>query len=164
MLLDPMTEAFDGREDSVSGFRPDEGLGGGVVGVDKRADVRLQLPRRGMYAPAELLACQFGEPALDLVEPRGRGRRKVDLVVGSARQPRLDGGGLVGGVVVQDDVNGEPFGDAGLNLFEEGEELPSPMPPVTLPDDEARSDIERGEQGGRAVPDIGMGTPLGDAR
>ena len=58
----------------------------------------------------------------------------------------------------------EPFGDAGINLLEESEELPSAVALVTLADDEAGGDVERREQGGRAVPDIGVGAPLGDAR
>ena len=116
-----------------------------------------------MYASAQLLARQCGEPALHLIDPRGGGRGEVDLIVGPPRQPRLDRGGLVGGIVVHDDVDGEPRGDAALNLLQESEELPGAMALVALADDEAGGDIERREQRSRAVPDIGVGTPLGDA-
>ena len=162
VVLHSETEAFDGREDIGGRFRPYKGFRVGVVSGDKSADVRLQLARRGMYAPAQLLACQFGEPALHLVDPGGGGRGEVHLIVRPPRQPRLDRSGLVGGIVIHDDVDGEPRGDAGINLLEEGEELPGPMALVALADDEAGGDVERSEQRGRAVPDIGMGTPLGD--
>ena len=117
-----------------------------------------------MPAPAQLLARQFGEPAFDLIDPGGGGRREVDVIVGPPRQPRLDRGGFVGRVVVHDDMDVEVLGDAGINLLEEVEELPGSMPPVALADDEAGGDVEGSEQGGRPVPDIGMGAPLGHAR
>ena len=81
MVLNPVTEPLDGREDSVGGLRPLEGFRGGVVCVDESADVRLQLARRGMHAPAQLLARQFGKPAFDLIDPGGGGRREVDREV-----------------------------------------------------------------------------------
>lgn len=55
------------------------------MGIDERADGRLQLSRRGMHAPAELLARQSGEPALHLIDPGGGGWGEVDLIVGSPR-------------------------------------------------------------------------------
>lgn len=41
-----------------------------------------------------------GEEAFDLVKPTGRGGREVDMGARMADHPALDGGGLVGGVVV----------------------------------------------------------------
>ena len=52
VVLHSETEPFDRREDIGGRLRPYEGLGVGVVGVDERTDVRLQLARRGMHAPA----------------------------------------------------------------------------------------------------------------
>lgn len=60
--------------------------------------------------------------------------------------------------------DGEPLGDTGINLLQEGEELPGSLPLVALADDEARGDIKGREQGGRAMPDISMGAPLGHPR
>ena len=108
----------------------------------------LQLSRRGMHPPAELLTRQVGEPAFHLVEPGGRGRGAVHLIVRPLRQPRRDRSGLVGGVVVHDDVDGQPCGDAGINLLQEGEELPGAMPLVAFADDEAGGDVEGREQRG----------------
>ena len=52
VVLNPETEPFDSRADIGGGLRPFEGLRVGVVGVDERADVCLQLSRRGVHAPA----------------------------------------------------------------------------------------------------------------
>ena len=64
-----MTEALDRGEDLVGGLGPFEGSGILVVPVDEGADIGLQLPDRGMYAPPESLSGEFSEPALDLIDP-----------------------------------------------------------------------------------------------
>ena len=56
MVIDPVTEAFDGVEDVVGGFRPPEGFRVLVVRFDEGADVRFELPCGGMGAPLQLLA------------------------------------------------------------------------------------------------------------
>src|SRR5215468_9318981 len=54
--------------------------------------------------------------------------------------------------------------DPSVDLFEEVQELGRPVAPVALADDEARGDIEGGEQRGRAVPHIVVRPAFGDAR
>ena len=66
-----------------------------------------------------------------------------------AGEPRLDLGRLVGGIVVHDDMDIEPFRDSSIDLFEEVQELCRPVAFVALADDEARCDIECGKQRGR---------------
>ena len=78
IVVDLEMEAFGGSEDVVSGFRPPEGFRVLVVRFDEGADVRFGLPCGGMGAPLQLLARRFGEPALDPVDPGGRGRRGMD--------------------------------------------------------------------------------------
>jgi len=51
-----------------------------------------------------------------------------------------------------------------IDLFEEVQELGRPVAPVALADDEARGDIEGGEQRGRPVPHVVVRPPFGDAR
>src|SRR5262245_59478031 len=58
----------------------------------------------------------------------------------------------------------EPVRDPSIDLFEEVQELGRAVAPVALADDEARGDIEGGEQRGRAVPHITVRPPFGDAR
>ena len=51
------------------------------------------------------------------------------------RQPGLDRGGLVGGVVVHHDVDVQPLGDVSVNHLEDVEELSGPVATVALTDD-----------------------------
>ena len=51
-------------------------------------------------------------------------------------EPRLDLGCLVGGVVVHDDMNIEPFRDLSIDLLEEFQELDCPVALVAFADDE----------------------------
>ena len=163
-MIDTETEAFDGGEDVGGGFGPFEGLRVFVVLFDEGADVGFELAGRGVHAALQLLAHQFGEPAFDLIDPGSGGRREVDVPVRSPRQPSLDRRGLVGGVVVHDDVEVQPLGDAPVDLLQEVEELPGPVASVALADDAARGDIEGCEQRGGAVTLVVVCAPLGHAR
>src|SRR5215467_14330567 len=80
-----------------------------------------------------------------------------------AGEPRLDLGCLVGGIVVHDDMDVELVRDLSIDLFEEVQELGRPVTPVAFADDEARGDIEGGEQRGRAVPHAVVRPPFRDA-
>jgi hypothetical protein len=82
----------------------------------------------------------------------------------TAGEPRLDLGRLVGGVIVHDDVDVEPFGHASVDLLEEVQELGRPVSLVAFADDEARCDVERCEQRCRAVPHVIVRPAFGDAR
>ena len=88
----------------------------------------------------------------------------MDLPVRPPRQPGLHRHGLVGRVVVHDDVDVQPLGDAAVDLFEEVEELPRPVATIALADDEAGGDIESGKERGGAVALVVVGPPLGHAR
>src|SRR5215472_14041120 len=57
----------------------------------------------------------------------------------------------------------EPFRDLSIDLFEEVQELGRPVALVAFADNEARGDIEGGEQRGRAVPHVVVRLPFGDA-
>ena len=54
----------------------------------------------------------------------------------SAGEPRLDLGGLVGGIVIHDDMDIDPFRDLSVDLFEEVQELGRPVTLVAFADDE----------------------------
>jgi hypothetical protein len=64
-----VTEAFDRSQNLVCGLGPFEGLWVSVVQVDERTDVGLELPDGGVDTSLDLLSGEFGEPALDLVDP-----------------------------------------------------------------------------------------------
>ena len=73
-------------------------------------------------AALQLLARQFGKPAFDLIDPRRRSRRKVDMPVRPPCQPGFGCRRLVGGVIVHDDVDVQPLGDAPVDLLQEDRE------------------------------------------
>ena len=56
-------------------------------------------------AALDAFSREGGEEAFDCVEPRCRGRREVERPARMAREPPLDLGMLVGGVVVDDGVD-----------------------------------------------------------
>ena len=65
---DVLAEALDGGKDVVGGLGPLEGFGGFLMIIDEGADVGLELESGAVHP--QLLAREFGEPTLDLVEPR----------------------------------------------------------------------------------------------
>ena len=82
----------------------------------------------------------------------------------TAGEPRLDLGGFVGGIVIHDDMDIEPFGDLSIDLLEEAQELGRSVTLVAFADDEPRGDIERGKKRGRTMPHIAVRATLGYAR
>ena len=89
-------EAFDCGEDVVGGFGPTEGTWVGPDTVDVAPNGLLEFLGRAMDSASELPFGQECEEALDLVEPGGAGRRKVDMPARMAGQSTLNGGRLVG--------------------------------------------------------------------
>ena len=88
----------------------------------------------------------------------------MDVPVRPPCQPGFHCRRLVGGVIVHDDVDVQPLGDLGVDLFQEVEKLPGPVAPVALADDEAGSDIEGCEQRSRSVALVIVRAPLRHAR
>jgi hypothetical protein len=62
----------------------------------------------------------------------------VPPIVRPAGEPRLNLWGFVGGIVIHDDMDIEPFGDLSIDLFEEVQELGRPVTLVAFTDDEPR--------------------------
>ena len=98
-----------------------------------------------MDTASQLLSRELGKPAFDLIDPGGGSRCEMHMVAWSPGEPGLDHRGLVGGIVVHDDVDIESFGQSGIDLFEEVEKLGGPVALVAFADDEAGGDIEGGE-------------------
>ena len=109
------------------------------------------------------LSVMQAEQAFDLVDPGGSGRGEVDVEPGVAGQPGVDLGGLVGGVVVADEVDVELGGDGLVDGDQELAELDRAVPAVQVGDHVAVGDVERREQAGDAVADVVVGAPLGHA-
>ena len=114
-----------------------------------------------MDTALEQLGGELGEPALDLVQPRRAGRDEVQVEPRVGGQPALDGVGLVGGVVVADQVHLEILGDFLVQLGEEAAELHRAVPTVQRPDHLPARDIEGGKEAGDPVVDVVVGAALG---
>jgi hypothetical protein len=98
-----------------------------------------------------------GEEAFDLVEPGGIGGREVNVPTRTAGEPSSDLGMLVGGVVVDDEMDVELGRHIGLDVAQEGEELLMAMAGFALGDDRAVEHIKVGEQRGCAVTLVVVG-------
>ena len=123
-----------------------------MVLLDERGDRVMQRGDAAVDAAAELPLGEQGEEALDLIEPGGAGRGMVDVPVRALEQPVAHGRGLVGGVVVHDEMDVDIGRDICLDRIEEAAELSRPVPGEAFADHSAGDDVECREQRGRAVP------------
>ena len=100
-------KSLDCGQDFIGGFCPIEGPGVFVGGVDVFDDRLLQFLGRAVDAPAQLFFGQQRKKPFDLVQPGSAGRREMDMPVRPFGEPVADRLGLMGGVIVHDDVNVE---------------------------------------------------------
>ena len=99
-----------------------------------------------MDASPYLLVGQLGEPSLDQVQPGGADRDEVQVETWVRQRPRLDGRGLVSGVVVQDQMDVQAVGDLLVEFDQELLEPLGPVPAVQRADELAGCDLERVDQ------------------
>jgi hypothetical protein len=99
------------------GFGPDEGFEAGIVLGEISIDGGLQVGDRTEDAAADTLPGHLREEVLDGIEPGGRGRGEVEGPARMTGQPGQHFGMLVGGIVVEDDM------DRPIGLSEEGEDV-----------------------------------------
>ena len=81
-----------------------------------------------MSAATDLALGQGGEPALDLIEPRGRGRSEVHVEARIASEPSFDGRSLVGTIVVHHQMHVEFLRHRLFNRAQELQELLRAVP------------------------------------
>ena len=67
--------------------------------LDEGANICFQQLRRGMDAATKLLPGEFGEPALDLIGPRGRCWCEAHIIVRLPRQLGFDHARFVSSVI-----------------------------------------------------------------
>ena len=103
------------------------------------------------HATLEPLFGEFGEEALDGVQPGRRSRREVEGEAWMAAEPVDHLGMLVGGVVVQDHMDQLARRDLALNGVEETDELLVAMTLHAASDDTALRHVQGGKQRGGAV-------------
>ena len=102
--------APDGGDDFVWIGGPGEGLRLLIVLFEEAVDCGLQVGDGPKDAPLEPALCEGREKALDGVEPGSRCRREVERPSRMTFEPSADVGMLMGGVVVDDGVDGLPTG------------------------------------------------------
>src|SRR5215204_7126365 len=98
---------------------PAEWFGGTVVGVDEFDDPVGEVIDGVELAMTDESSFHDREPQLDLVEPRSMGRGAVQEHLGMVVEEGLDGGGAMGGEVVDDAVQLHPGGGLGDEIGEE---------------------------------------------
>ena len=69
VLLGALAEAFDRCENFIGGFNPSIGFGVLVMCINEGGNVSLQFGGGAVDTPLQLLAREFREPALHLVDP-----------------------------------------------------------------------------------------------
>ena len=93
-------------------------------------DGLFELSGRAMRATPDVVLSQRCEPALDLIEPRRRGRSEVDVESRIAGKPGPDRRRLVGAVVVHHEMDVQAGRNVGLDGAQELQELTAAVPAV----------------------------------
>ena len=136
---------------------PLEGVSGLVIGVDKGVDLIANLAWRGETRAGQSFGGENGEPDLDLIEPGGMGRRKMEMDVLVPRQPAVIFG-LVGIEIVQNHMDLAP-GMFGNQAVHEIEELDTPAALIMAGLDQASGNAEGGEQGRGPMTFVSVAEP-----
>lgn len=100
------------------------------------------------------------EEAFDLVEPRGVGWREMNVPTRPAGEPGPDLRMLVGGAVVDDEMDVKLGRHISFDVTQEGQELLVTMAGFALGDDCADEHVEGSKQGGRATTLVVVGDAL----
>jgi len=135
-----------------------------VPGFDPVPDVGFEGLDGAVIGALEQVCGHVGEEPLDLVDPRGVRRGEVHVEARMGREPLGDGQGLVGAVVVADQVHVEIVGHLLIDLGQELLELDRAVTSVQGGDHRPVCGVERGEQAGRTVPHVVVGPLLRHAR
>ena len=129
------------RDECLSPF---ERCGIVIVHFDEIINGPSQLGDGKETCPSQGMPSEQAEPDLNLIEPRGMGRREVEMNVRMASQPAIMFG-LVGAEVIQDDMNFF-LGITGDDVIHEVEELAAPTPRIVPRLNQSRCHLKRSEE------------------
>lgn len=149
-------EALDLLKDRLCGGGPHEGPGVGVVVLHEVLNATDELAHALKGSSTNGLLGDQAEPALNLIEPRGVGRREMHVEAWPASQPGPHPGMLVRGVVIHDQMHLQILRHALIDVPQEGQILLMAVPSLALGEDFAVGDVQCSEQGGRAVAHVVM--------
>jgi hypothetical protein len=96
------------------------------------------------------------EPSLDLIEPGRIGGRVMDVKARSLCQPNSNVGMLVGGIVVDDEMDGKIVGHGFVDSLEEAKKLLMSVAWFAFGEDGPGGDVEGGKKGGGAMANVVM--------
>lgn len=154
-------ESRDGPKDLVCGLHPLEGCRRIVVCVQIVADRSPELRDARVRTTTERLGGEQSEEALDEVEPRGMRGGEVQVESGMFEEPAMDGGRLVRGEIVEDDVHLQALLRRRVDLVQERDELLGAMSGSKRAENSPGRDIQRCEQVQRPMSPVGTGLSLG---
>jgi hypothetical protein len=152
-----------GGEDGFGLGCPCEGLGVLVAMLNPFVDRVFKFRYIMENASSDALARDLGEEPLDEVEPGAGCWREVELETLVPGEPALHLLCLVGGVIVDDEMQIEADGSLAVDLPEERQEFVCPVAGQAFADDPAGRHIERGEERRRAIALVVMGHRPGAA-
>src|SRR5665213_3549133 len=148
---------FDLSEDFSACGGPRKGTSRGVVGLDEGADLVDEVLGAEERSASDLALRDEGEPAFDLIEPGGIGRRVMDMEAWPCRDPGPDLGVFVDGIIVDDQVGVEVGRDTRLDELEEAQELLMPVAGAALRKNLAIGDVQGREQCRGAMANVIVG-------
>ncbi len=99
----------------------------------------------------KLAGREFGEEAFNEIQPRRRGRREVEVHARVLVEPSHNGRMLMGGVVVENDVDVELGRNGTLDFAQKSEKLLVPVAWHAFVEHFTCGDVQGSEQGRRAV-------------
>ena len=123
-------------------------------------DGLLQLGHVAERGPLDRSLGDQTEPALHLTQPGGIGRGEVQVVPGTSGQPSLDLRMFVGRIVVNHQVDLQIGRHLPVDQSQESQEVLMAVALLALGDHPTGGDVQRHEQGGRAMADIIVSVPL----
>lgn len=159
-----LSEASDGFEDLVGGFRPHERLGFVVVSIEIVLYRIAELRHARVRAPPQGVFGEQSKEALSEVEPRGVCGREVKVEPRSLGEPTFDRRRLVRGEIVEHDMDVQLARNGCFNLNEELLELYRSMSRVALSEDFAGCGVERSKQVSRSMANVVVGLSFGLAQ
>ena len=109
-------------DDAVGVGGPDEGFGDFIVGIVVAVDGFAEFGNGAEDAAIELVAGEHGEDGLHRVEPGASCRGKVHVEAGTALEPGPDLRLIVGGVIVDDEMDDALLGGAAVDGVEGADE------------------------------------------
>lgn len=151
-------------DDSAGASRRVEGLGILVVKPNVILDGFDRVTNAAECPITNLLPCDFGKPAFDLVEPGRTGRCEVRVIARSCGQPVFHCGMLVGAIVIQDQMDLQIRLNGLVDPVEKSQKLLIPVPRQTFADHGPFEHIQRGKQRRRPLALIIMRSPCRQAR